>query len=248
MSYGNEYPLERGYERGESVSTARATFIRKTYAHLAFAVLALIGIEALLLSIPGLDMQILGALGKSPVAYLVVFGAFIVFGTLAQYWAASQTSRGVQYLGLSVYVVLEAMILFPILAITKYLGEQDPVRFGGIIPTAGILTLAVFGALTMIVMTTKKDFSFLGSVLTLCSFAALGFIIVAIIFGINLGVFFSAAMIVLMGGYILYDTSNILHHYGTEQYVAAALALFASVATLFFYILRLLLILAANRE
>jgi FtsH-binding integral membrane protein len=248
MSYGNDHALEYGYERSESVSSARAAFIRKTYAHLAGAVLALIGIEAVLLSIEGLPEQVFGAMGGSPISVLIVFGAFILFGTLAQHWAASQTSRGVQYLGLSVYVVLQAIILFPILAVTMWLGAKDPVRFGSILPTAGILTGAVFAALTTVVLVTKKDFSFLGSLLTLCAFAAFGFIIVAIIFGINLGVFFSAAMIVLMGGYILYDTSNVLHHYRTEQYVAAALALFASVATLFFYILRLLLILASSRE
>ncbi len=36
-------------------------------------------------------------------------------------------------------------------------------------------------------------------------------------------------MVVFASGYILYDTSNVLHHYRTEQYVAASLALFASV-------------------
>jgi FtsH-binding integral membrane protein len=46
-------------------------------------------------------------------------------------------------------------------------------------------------------------------------------------------------MVVLASGYILYHTSNVLHHYGTEQYVAAALALFASVALLFWYVLQL---------
>jgi FtsH-binding integral membrane protein len=46
-------------------------------------------------------------------------------------------------------------------------------------------------------------------------------------------------MIVLASGYILYDTSNVLHRYRTDQHVAAALALFASVAILFWYVLRL---------
>jgi FtsH-binding integral membrane protein len=39
----------------------------------------------------------------------------------------------------------------------------------------------------------------------------------------------------------MYDTSNVLHHYRTDQYVAASLALFASVAMLFFYVLRLVM-------
>jgi FtsH-binding integral membrane protein len=48
-------------------------------------------------------------------------------------------------------------------------------------------------------------------------------------------------MILLASGYILYDTSNVLHHYRTDQYVAASLALFAAVALLFWYVLRLLM-------
>lgn len=76
-------------------------------------------------------------------------------------------------------------------------------------------------------------------------FAALGLIAVAILFGFNLGPIFTYAMIALACGYILYDTSNVLHHYRIGQHVAAALALFASVALLFWYILRLFM---SNRE
>ena len=49
------------------------------------------------------------------------------------------------------------------------------------------------------------------------------------------------AMIVLACGYILYDTSNILLHYRVGQHVAASLALFASVALLFWYVLQLVM-------
>jgi FtsH-binding integral membrane protein len=66
-------------------------------------------------------------------------------------------------------------------------------------------------------------------------------IVCAIIFGFSLGIFFSLAMVVLASGYILYDTSNVLHHYRTDQHVAAALALFASVALLFWYVLQILM-------
>ena len=50
-----------------------------------------------------------------------------------------------------------------------------------------------------------------------------------------------AAMVVLMSGYILYYTSNVMLHYRTDQHVAAALALFAAVATLFWYILQIVM-------
>jgi FtsH-binding integral membrane protein len=56
-----------------------------------------------------------------------------------------------------------------------------------------------------------------------------------------LGNLFTIALIVLACGYILYDTSNVLYHYRIGQHVAASLALFASVALLFWYILRLVM-------
>lgn len=46
-------------------------------------------------------------------------------------------------------------------------------------------------------------------------------------------------MVALACGFIIYDTSNIIHHYGTDQHVSAALQLFASVALLFWYVLRI---------
>ena len=53
-------------------------------------------------------------------------------------------------------------------------------------------------------------------------------------------------MVVFACGYILYYTSNILHHYRTDQYVAAALALFASVALLFWYVLQIFMSLSSR--
>ena len=61
------------------------------------------------------------------------------------------------------------------------------------------------------------------------------------LFNFQLGVWFSGAMIGFASMYILYETSNVLHRYRTDQYVAAALALFAAVALLFWYILRLMM-------
>jgi FtsH-binding integral membrane protein len=40
---------------------------------------------------------------------------------------------------------------------------------------------------------------------------------------------------------VLYDTSNIIHRYQPGDHVAAALSLFASIALLLWYVLRILL-------
>jgi FtsH-binding integral membrane protein len=221
----------------------RAMFIRRTYAHLAGAILAFAALEALLLQVVTPE-QVFGFLGKNPMSWLLVLGAFMVGGWVAQWWAQSETSRALQYAGLGLYVVLEALIFLPLLSIAWYYFDYPRVQAGllpQVIPTAGILTLAVTGGLTLAVFVTRKDFSFLQPILFVGSLIALGVIVAGLLLGFSLGVFFAFAMVALMSGYILFYTSNVLHHYRTDQHVAAALALFAAIATLFWWILRIVM-------
>jgi FtsH-binding integral membrane protein len=236
----------RAYEVAYPVSAIqampyeRAAFIRRTYAHLAGAILAFIALEAALLQVATPE-RVWGVLRAMPYSWLLVLGLFMVGGWVAQWWASSSTSRALQYAGLGLYVVLEALIFLPLLSIAAY-------KFGPeVIPTAAILTLAVFGGLTLAVFVTRKDFSFLGPVLTVGALIALGVIVAGILFGFTLGLFFSFAMVALMSGYILYYTSQVMLHYRTDQHVAAALALFACIATLFWYILQIVMALS-NRD
>jgi FtsH-binding integral membrane protein len=226
--------------------SARAAFIRRTYGHLAGAILAFVGIELVIFqALPaGTPEALIRTLFGSPVMLLVLMGAFVGVGWLAQAWAQSDSSPGLQYLGLALYVVFQAIIFVPILFVATYMVPNGQ----NIIPTAGILTLAMFAGLTLSVFITGKDFSFLGPILSIASFVAIGFIIAAIIFGFSLGLVFSFAMVALASAFIIYDTSNVLHHYRTDQYVAASLALFASVAVLFFYILRILIATSSSRN
>lgn len=235
MSY-----LVDGYHR-EPVASAppnvRAAFIRRTYAHLAGAVFAFVGIEAILLE-SGLGRDIVRSLfmGGGNLAWLGLMVLFVVGGLAAQAMARSRQSVGVQYAGLALYVMLEVVIFLPILVVAtqapQYAGKDLPLQ-------AGIVTLAAFAGLTAAVFLSGKDFSFLGPILWVGALLALGLVFAAVIGGFSLGLVFAAAMVALACGFIIYDTSNIIHHYGTDQHVSAALQLFASVALLFWYVLRI---------
>jgi len=213
----------------EALATDRSAFIRRTYFHLAVAVAAFMGLEAALLG-SGLAVPITTALGRN---WWLALLAFVGVSWLAQWWANSGTSRVWQYLGLALFVVAEAVIVLPMLYLASRIDVMIPA-------TAGMLTAMIFLGLTAYVFITGQNFGFLGGFLTIASLAAIGVIVAGLIFGFNVGTWFSGAMVALMAAYILYDTSNVLHRYRTDQHVAAALALFASVATLFFYLLRLL--------
>ncbi len=211
----------------------RAEFIRLTYLHLGGAILAFAVLCYAIVTSP-IGPAMLRWVGQSQFNWLLVLGGFMAVGWIANKWAMSGGSQAKQYMGLGLYVVAEAFIFTPLLYIAAYFVE-DPM----VIPSAGILTLAVFGGLTATVFITKKDFSFLGKALMVAGFAAFGLIIVSMIFGFSLGALFSAAMVALAAGYILYYTSNVLHHYPVGAHVAAALALFSAVALLFYYVLML---------
>ena len=112
---------------------------------------------------------------------------------------------------------------------------------GALLLQAGLITGLLFAGITATAFMTRKDFSFLGGILTIGGFVALGVIICSAIWGFELGMFFSGIMCLFAGGSILYTTSNIIHHYRPTQHVAASLALFAGVMLLLWYVLRLLM-------
>ena len=103
---------------------------------------------------------------------------------------------------------------------------------------AGVTVLGCVGLIAT-AMITRKDFSFLRGMLVWGGMLALGGIVASILFGFALGTWFSVAMIGFAGAAVLYDTSNIMLHYPQDRYVAASMALFASIALMFWYILRI---------
>ncbi|MGK7890472.1 MAG: Bax inhibitor-1 family protein [Leptolyngbyaceae cyanobacterium] len=213
----------------------RAEFIKKTYLHLAGAVGAFIGVEFLLFQL-GIARLLTEFVAGSRFGFLLLLGGFAVLGWMSRSFVAKADDINTQYMGLGLYVVGEAIIFAPILYIASIMTDD-----GSIISTAAVLTLAMFGGLTAIAFTTKRDFTFLGGILKVGGFIALGLILCSTLFGFTLGLFFSVLMVGFASAAILYDTSKVMHHYSTSQYVAASLELFASVALLFWYILRIVM-------
>ena len=217
-------------------ASERAAFIRRTYAHLAVAVLAFIAVEWMLLQLPiagAITRTMVG--GFSGYSWLVVLALFMVVSWRAERWAKSETSPQMQYLGLGLFVIAEAVVFLPLLYIASRFASAD------VIPVAALITGFLFTGLTAVVFATRKDFSWMRSILIIGGFVALGVIVASIVFGFSLGIIFSAVMVLFASAAILYDTSQVLHHYRTDQHVAASLSLFASVALLFWYVLRIVM-------
>ena len=228
MSSG--YELPQGYTPVAEIGVdARATFINRTYNHLMGAIVGFTLIEVWLFNsglAEGLAQSMLGG------SWLLILGAFMLVSWFATRIALTSESKPKQYAALSGFVVAQAVIFVPML----YMAEQYA---AGTIQSAAVVTLIGFGGLTGVVFVTRKDFSFMRGMLMWGGVLALVAIIGAVLFGFELGTWFSVAMVGFAGAAILYDTSNVLHHYPEDRYVGAALQLFASVAMLFWYVLRL---------
>ena len=207
----------------------RAKFIARTYQHLLVAIIGFTAMEMLFFQ-SGLAYPMANAM--LGVSWLFVLGGFMVAGWLFSGIAARAQTRAAQYGALAGYVLAEAVIFVPLLVIAD---QAAP----GAIASAALLTLVGFGALTGIAMTTSKDFTFLGGMLRWIGVAALLLIVGGVVFGFELGMFFSFAMVVFAGATILYSTSKILRTYPEDRYVSAALELFASVALMCWYVLRI---------
>ncbi len=210
---------------------SRGRFIARTYNHLFAAICAFTLIEIGLFKSGVADSMASVMLGHS---WLWVLGGFMVLSWFARSVVHTATSKAAQYAALGAYVIGQALVFVPLLWIAD---KYAP----GAIASAAIITFIAFTALTLIVFLTRKDFSFLRGILMWGGIIALTTIVGGIIFGFMLGTFFSVAMVGLAGAAILYDTSNVLHHYPEDRYVGASLELFASVALMLWYVLQLLM-------
>lgn len=209
----------------------RSTFISRTYGHVALAILGFGAIETYLFN-SGLAYEI--APRMLGVNWLLILGAFMVVGWLASHVAHRVESKPMQYLALAGFVVAQAIIFLPMLFMAMV---TEP----AIIESAAGVTLLGTGGLTAVAFITRKDFSFLRGILVWGGILAIVAIVSSVLFGFEMGTWFSVAMIGFAGAAVLYDTSNVLHHYPEDRYVAAALELFASIALMFWYVLRLFL-------
>ena len=240
MAFGQAFSQSRPIEGAVATLgvSDRVSFLRKTYAHLGVALLAFAFVAGgMMRFMPETSLKFSAWALRGRWNWFLVLALFMVIGYIAERLARSDTSRGVQYVGLGLAAIAEGVILQPLLWVVMLrFGVND---FYSILSQSILITMVIFVGLTLTVFLTKKDFSFMRGVLVVATFGALGVIIAAMLFGFTLGIIFVGFMILLMSGYILYQTSLVMRDFPPTQHVAAALMLFSTIATLFWYVLQL---------
>jgi FtsH-binding integral membrane protein len=212
----------------------RGEFIVRVYQHLLAAVVAFVAFEALFINL-GVARALYDLISGSGPTWLLVIGGFMIVSWLATNAAHDILNPSRQYLGLFALSFAEALLFAPFL---YYFFEVQPDGATSVW-AAALITAIGFAGLSAVAFVTRKDLSFLRPLVLWGLVSALVLIVAAVLFGLELGIWFSVAMIALAGASILYQTQTIIRRYPTEAYVGASVQLFASVMLLFWYVLRL---------
>lgn len=229
---------------------SRIAFLRKVYALFGGAMAVWMGTTYLVVTNEGLLQMALGFMGGGLLGLILLFAAMFFLLRLT-------ASRGtaISLFGLGAFGVLEGFLTAPLVyiasmsqAVSETLtGEEVQTlaltNTSNIVTQAFVLTCAVFGGLSFYALTTKHDFSWMRGALWMGFFALLAIGILSY-FGIGGGAStwaFSAAFVVLMGGFVLYDTQNIMRRYPENMAASAAATLLIDFVMMFQHMLMLLM-------
>lgn len=210
----------------------RGAFLVRVYQHVGLALVAFIGFETLLF-MSGIAESFANVIRRNGQAWLLVLGGFAIVNWMLTMASHRLDDARAQYLGLFGTALAQAVIFAPFL---YFVFEADG---AGTVATAAVVSLLGFVGLTIVGMVTRKDLSFVRPILMFGGLMALVLVIGAVLFGMNLGLWFSVAMVALAGASILYQTQNIIRTYPAWAHVAAAVSLFGSLMTMFWYVLRI---------
>jgi len=206
-------------QREGALSTNKV--LRQTYTLLSMTLLfsAAMAAVSMFLQVPH-TFSMVGTIG----------GILILMFVLPRF-QESATGIGIVFLGTG----LLGFGLGPMLS--YYLSASNG---GQIVATALGGTGAIFLALSAYVLTTKKDFSFMGGFLMVGLIVVFGAVILNLFLQIPaMGLAVSAGIILLMSGFILFDTSRIING-GETNYIRATVSLFINIFNIFTSLLHIL--------
>ncbi|HEY0080144.1 MAG TPA: Bax inhibitor-1/YccA family protein [Pyrinomonadaceae bacterium] len=222
---------EGGWGSLQSSTAAQATvaermsFVRKVYALFFAATLFAIGGVAL-----GLSFEPL-------LAFAFEHPWIMLFAMLGGVMGAQAVRHvpGVNLAALFGFTTLTGIVISPLMYVVRQTNPDS-------ITQAGLLTVGIFGGLTAYVFISKRDFSFMRGMLVtgLIVIILAGLVNIFLVGSGAFGFAIAAATLLLFSGFVLYDTSNIIRRYPTNEYVAGALSLYLDAFNIFLALIRIL--------
>jgi len=239
MDENNPYRSLEAPAAAFAAASEKATFLKKVYGILFLGVLgfaATLWAAANVAPVNDLAVGIGRLIYGNRWGWLIYMGIFIG-GSMAVHAVAEK--RPINAIAFAAWVVVLALLIAPIVLFV------NDVRGPAIVSQASGITALVFGVLTVYVLWTGKDFSWLRGILWMIGGSLLIVCLVGLIGGFSLGLWVSWAIVALMAGYILYDTSLVLHRLPATMAMSGAVMLFTDVVLLFKHIL---ILLASSRD
>lgn len=217
----------------------RAAFLRKVYATLTAGVGVSLG--------TGIVLALQAAADPTHFVRTMLQGSgmwmlFLGYLALSFMVGAVVRVRGVNILAYLFFTAFTGFFISPLLT-------YSILQAGGaltIVWQALGLTVFAFGGLTAYVLISGKDFSFIKGFIWTGFWILLGFMVVGFFvdsWAYHMGI--TAAGLLVFVGFVLYDTSEIMHRYGPGDWVAGAFSLFIDFINMF---IRILMLLAGRRE
>lgn len=217
----------------------RADFLLRVYAHIGVALAAFFAVEMVMFMSGFAETLYDLTFGSGQrFRWLLVIGGFAIVSSLATRAAHEVHDPAKQYAGLFGLAIGEAILFAPMLWLAK---DYEVTDGANTIATAGVVSLVGFAGLTVLGLVTRRDLSPMRRYIGWGMMLALALIVGAVVFGFNLGLWFSVAMVGLAGASILTQTQAVMRSYPANAHVGAATQLFASMMLLFWYVLRIFL-------
>jgi FtsH-binding integral membrane protein len=202
---------------------AKAQMLQKTYLFILMGIGIFAGTIALVPEVPILQQAIRFLYSSPWVALIALMGMGFVVRMVAE-------KPGIGVIGFVAYAIFMGLIVAP----AALLGPA------GTTTMAALITASVFIGLTIYVFVSKADLKWMGGFLFMGLFGMIGVAIAGMIFGFHVGIWYSLAGAMLFSGFILYDTSRLLHSHHSAKPLPFAVELFTDVVILFMHLLSLL--------
>ena len=213
--------VELNISRSQSSALAVNKVIRNTYTLLSMTLFV-----SALCAVATMVMQVGQGTG-----FMLFIGGFIMTFVVRK---NANSSRGL--IAVFIFAALMGAALGPMISIYM----QAYVNGSAIVAQALGGTAIIFLSLSGYALTSGKDFNFLGGFI----FTGMMVAIVAMIANIflqipALSLAISSAVILIMSGFILFDTSRIMNG-GERNYIMATVSLYLSIFNIFIHLLNLL--------
>jgi modulator of FtsH protease len=245
---GSVSRARRGVPFALAAGPAKLAFLRKTYAIFTAGIVAAFGgaMVALYAGDPtAIRLSAERVAMVPPLVALVAAHPLLVtllfFGGFFGLRAASQ-SRSAGIPALLAFTFFTGLMIGPTIFVAGLLGGAGAAMTANPARDAFVLALGAFGGLTGYVFVSRRDFSFIGGMLSM----GIVVLLVASLIGMFVGgasfhLAIASVGVLLFGGYVLYDTSRLLHANEPISPVDAATMLYLDFFNLFLFILQILM-------